>query len=45
LIKLLLYGGKSYERNPSLSFKDSLSIITPIDTTVVDIVDFKLIKY
>lgn len=25
LIKLLLYGGKSYERNPSLSFKDSLS--------------------
>ena len=45
LIKLLLYGGKSYERNPSLSFKDSLSIITPIDTTMIDIVVFKLNKY
>jgi hypothetical protein len=44
-IKFMLYGGKSFDRNPSLSFRDSLSIYTPIDTTIVDIVEFKLIKY
>lgn len=33
-IKLMMYGGISYSY-PSLSFKDSLTIYTPIDTTYV----------
>lgn len=44
-VNLLLYGGKSFDQNPSLSFKDSLSVKTPIDTTVIGIVEFDLIKY
>ena len=44
-IKLKLFGGKSgYERNPAVSFKDSLTIYTPIDTTEINIIEFQFAR-
>lgn len=44
-IKLKLYGGESKsENNPSISFKDSLTIYTPIDTTEFDILKYQIVR-
>jgi hypothetical protein len=43
-IKLKLYGGEIRgNTTPPISFKDSLTIFTPIDTTGISIVKYKLV--
>lgn len=42
-IKLKLYGGNSpYDNSPPISFKDSITIYTPIDTTLIGILESKI---
>ncbi|HKI79819.1 MAG TPA: hypothetical protein VKA26_14860 [Ignavibacteriaceae bacterium] len=43
-IKLNLYGGElKGNATPSISYKDSLTIYTPIDTTTIGVVEYKLV--
>jgi hypothetical protein len=43
-IMLKLYGGEIRgNTTPSISFKDSLTIYTPIDTTAIGVVEYKLV--
>jgi hypothetical protein len=43
-IKLKLYGGELLgNATPSISFKDSLTIYTPIDTTEFDILKYQIV--